>query len=74
MNLPWTPRQLARAGSVVIVILASIVSVRLFLAIDGASHSVSDTLLGFVPNDVVIWAVALGGIWLLGRAAARRRR
>jgi flagellar biosynthesis protein FliQ len=74
VNLPWTPRQLARAGSVVIVILASFVSVRLFLAIDGASHSVSDTLLGFVPNDVVIWAVALAGIWLLGRAAARRRR
>jgi hypothetical protein len=74
VNLPWTPRQLARAGSAIIVILASIVSVRLFLAIDGASQSASDTLLGFVPNDVVIWAVALAGIWLLGRAAAGRRR
>jgi hypothetical protein len=69
VNVPWTPRRLASAGSVVLVVLASIVSVRLFLAIDGASHSVSDTLLGFVPNDVVIWAVALAGIWLLRRAA-----
>jgi flagellar biosynthesis protein FliQ len=69
VNVPWTPRQLGRAGVAVIVLLASIVSVRLFIAIDGTSHSVSDTLLGFVPNDVVIWALALAGIWLLRRAA-----
>jgi hypothetical protein len=74
VNVPWTPRQLARAGTAVIVILASIVSVRLFIAIDGASHSVSDTFLGFIPNDVVIWALALAGTWLLRRAAANRSR
>jgi len=74
VNVPWTPRQLARAGAAVIVLLASIVSVRLFFAIDGASHSVSDTLLGFVPNDVVIWALALAGIWLLRRAATSGSR
>ena len=59
MSSRWTPAQLARAGSVVVVALALIVSVRLFVAIDAASHSSSDTLLGFVPSDIVIWAVAL---------------
>ena len=74
MNVRWTPRQLARAGSAVIVLLALIVSVRLFVAIDSASHSGSDTLLGFVPNDVVVWALALAGVWLLRRAGASRGR
>lgn len=74
MNLRWTPELLARAGTALIVVLAAFVSLRLLVAIDGASHSVSDTLLGFVPNDIVIWAVALAGIWLLRRAATRRPR
>jgi len=69
MHRRWTPDRLARAGTAVIVVLAAVVSVRLFLAIDGASHSVSDTLLGFVPNDIVIWALALAAIWLVRRAA-----
>ena len=69
MSSRWTPAQLARAGSVVVVALALVVSVRLFVAIDAASHSSSDTLLGFVPNDIVIWAVALAIVWLLRRAA-----
>ena len=46
------PAQLARLGTVLIVILAGLISVRLFLAVDAASHSSSDTLLGFVPNDL----------------------
>jgi hypothetical protein len=74
VKVPWTPRQLVRAGTAVLLVLASIVSIRLFIAIDGASHSVSDTLLGFVPNDVVVWALALAGIWLLRRTAASRSR
>lgn len=64
------PGQLARIGTVLIVVLAGLISIRLFIAIDAASHSGSDTLLGFVPNDVVIWAIALAGIWLLHRAAS----
>ena len=68
MKPRWTPEQLARAGTAVIVVLATVVSVRLFAAIDGASHSVSDTLLGFVPNDIVIWALALAAVWLVRRA------
>jgi len=51
-----------------------VVSVRLFLAIDEASHSGSDTLLGFVPNDLVVWAVALALIWVLRRAAGSASR
>jgi flagellar biosynthesis protein FliQ len=74
VNLPWTPRQLAQAGTAVIVVLASLVSVRLFIAIDGASHSAGDMLLGFVPNDVFVWALALAGIWLLRRAATSGSR
>ena len=69
MSPRWTPEQLGRAGSVVVMALAAVVSIRLFLAIDAASHSGSDTLLGFVPNDVVIWAIALAIVWLLNRAA-----
>jgi hypothetical protein len=69
MSSRWTPEQLARAGSVVVLVLAAVVSIRLFGAIDAASHSGSDTLLGFVPNDTVIWAVALAIVWLLNRAA-----
>ena len=64
------PGQLARIGTVLIVVLAGLISIRLFIAIDAASHSGSDTLLGFVPNDLVIWAIALAGIWLLRRAAS----
>ena len=64
------PGQLARLGTVLIVVLAGLISVRLFLAIDAASHSGSDTLLAFVPNDLVIWAIALAAIWLLRRAAS----
>jgi hypothetical protein len=63
------PEQLARLGSILVIVLAGSISVRLFMAIDGASHSSSDTLLGFVPNDVLIWAIALAAIWLLRRAA-----
>jgi flagellar biosynthesis protein FliQ len=69
MRRRWAPEQLARAGAAVIVVLALVVSVRLFVAIDAAGHSVSDTLLGFVPNDIVIWALALAVIWLVRRAA-----
>ncbi len=68
MNRPG-PEQLARLGSILVVVLAGLISVRLFLAIDSASHSASDTLLGFVPNDVLVWTIALAGIWLLRRAA-----
>jgi hypothetical protein len=64
------PDQLARVGTVLIVALAGLISIRLFLAIDAASQSGSDTLLAFVPNDIVIWAIALAGIWLLRRAAS----
>ena len=67
MKSRWTPEQLGRAGSSVVIALAAVVSIRLFVAIDAASHSASDTLLGFVPNDIVIWAVALGIVWLLRR-------
>jgi len=63
------PAQLARLGTVLIVVLAGLISVRLFIAIDATRHSGSDTLLGFVPNDVLVWAIALAGIWLLRRAA-----
>lgn len=58
----------------IVVVLAVVVSVRLFRAIDEASHSVSDTLLGFVPNDLVVWAVALAVIWLIRRAASQPGR
>ncbi len=74
MSVRWTPGQLVRVGTTVIVLLAAIISVRLFLVIDGASHSASDTLLGFVPNDLVVWAAALIGIWLLRRAGRQRDR
>jgi len=74
VKLRWTPERLARAGSAIVIVLTLIVSVRLFLAIDEASHSGSDTLLGFVPNDVVLWAVALALIWLIRRAAGRTAR
>lgn len=63
------PGQLARLGTIFIVVLAGLISIRLFMAIDAASHSASDTLLGFVPNDLVIWAIAAAGIWVLRRAA-----
>jgi hypothetical protein len=63
------PGQLARLGTILIVVLAGLISIRLFMAIDVASHSASDTLLGFVPNDLVIWAIAVAGIWVLRRAA-----
>lgn len=68
LTLPWTVGQLVRAGSLILVVLAAILSVRLFLAIDASTHSMSDTLIGFVPNDLAIWALALAGIWLLRRA------
>jgi flagellar biosynthesis protein FliQ len=70
----WTPEQLGRAGSSVVIALAVVVSIRLFVAIDSASHSASDTLLGFVPNDIVIWAVALLTVWLLRRLSHPTRR
>jgi hypothetical protein len=66
--MPWTAAQLARAGSLIVIVLAGIVSIRLFLVIDNQSGSVGDTLLGFVPNDLLIWALALAGVWALRRA------
>ena len=51
-----------------------VLSVRLFAAIDQASQSATDTLLGFVPNDLVVWAVAVALVWWLRRAAASARR
>ncbi len=74
MKVRWTPAQLARVGSAIVAGLAVVLSVRLFVAIDGASGSGSDTLLGFVPNDLVIWAVALAVIWLIRRAAGQPGR
>jgi hypothetical protein len=74
VKVRWTPDQLARVGTGIVLALTVVQSIRLFLAIDGASHSVSDTLLGFVPNDLVLWAVALALIWLLRRAAGRAGR
>ena len=74
MKVRWTPGQLARAGSAIVVGLAILLSVRLFAAIDAASGSGSDTLLGFVPNDLVIWAVALAVIWIIRRAASQPGR
>jgi hypothetical protein len=64
------PGQLARLGTILIVALAGLISIRLFMAIDAASHSGSDTLLGFVPNDLIIWAITLAAIWLLRRTAS----
>ena len=68
LTVPWTVDRLVRAGSLILVVLAAIVSIRLFLAIDADTGSTTDTLIGFVPNDLVIWALALAGIWLLRRA------
>jgi hypothetical protein len=74
VKVRWTPAQLARAGSVIVVVVAVVLSVQLFLAIDAASGSGSDTLLGFVPNDLVIWAVALTLIWLIRHTAGQPGR
>jgi hypothetical protein len=71
--MPWTAARLARAGALIVIVLAGIVSIRLFLAIDGQAGSVSDTLLGFVPNDLVVWTLALAGIWALRRAGRSAR-
>ena len=71
--MPRTAAQLARTGSLIVIVLAAIVSIRLFMAIDGRSHSFSDALLGFVPNDLVVWALALVGIWALRRAGGTAR-
>ena len=71
--MPWTVDRLVRAGSLILVVLAAIVSIRLFLAIDADTGSTTDTLIGFVPNDLVIWALALAGIWLLRRAGRSSR-
>jgi hypothetical protein len=65
MSSRWTPEQLGRAGCAVVIALAAVLSIRLFGAIDAVSQSASDTLLGFIPNDIVIWAVALVIVWLL---------
>ncbi len=74
MRVRWTPAQLARAGSAIVIALAVVLSVRLFVAIDKASGSGSDALLGFVPNDLLIWAVALAVIWLIQAAAGKAGR
>ena len=74
MKVSWTPARLARAGSAIVIGLALVLSGRLFVAIDSATGSVSDTFLGFVPNDLVIWAVALAVIWLIRRAAGQPGR
>ncbi len=60
--------RLVRAGTLIVIVLAVVISVRLFLVIDAQDHSVSDTLIGFVPNDLIVWAAALAGVWLLRRA------
>jgi len=71
--MPWSAAKLARAGSLIVIVLASIVSIRLFMAIDSQASSVSDTLLGFVPSDLVVWALALAGVWAFRRAGRSAR-
>jgi hypothetical protein len=69
--VPWTTGQLARAGTLIVVALASVISLRLLLDLAAEHDSIGAVLLGFIPNDVVVWALALAGIWGLRRAGRR---
>ena len=53
------------------VALASVISLRLLLDLAAEHDSIGAVLLGFIPNDVVVWALALAGIWGLRRAGRR---
>jgi len=69
--VPWTAGQLARAGTLIVVGLATVISLGLLLDLAAEHESVGAVLLGFIPNDIVVWAIALAGIWGLRRAGRR---
>jgi hypothetical protein len=52
------------------LMIAIAASVWVFLAVDGTSHSVSDTLYGATPPIGFIWLVALGVLIVLRRTMA----
>jgi hypothetical protein len=59
--------------AVVVVVAAGLLSVASFLAVDSRSHSVSDTLYGWVGWATLIWVPAAGVVLALRRGVGRGR-
>ena len=66
-------RSLERTLAVTVLGLSLTIVVLRFLAIDAASHSVSDTLRPWFVESGAVMAVAIGVVILLRRVAAARR-
>jgi hypothetical protein len=56
-----------RALTVAVVAFAAAASVWIFLAVDGTSHSVSDTFYGAAVPIGLVWLVALAVVFVLRR-------
>lgn len=67
-------RRLVAVARALVYALAAAILAWSFIAIDSNSHSVSDTLIGFVPIAVLVVAVAIGVDVILRRAAAGQPR
>jgi hypothetical protein len=64
-------RLLARGLAVAVVLVAVVLSVASFVAVDSSSHSVSDTLYGWVGWAALIWLVSAISLAIV-RLQARR--
>lgn len=64
----WIHRPVSAVG-VVIVLLATIVSAQVFVAVDRHSHSASDTLYGILPFVVLCWMPVN---WVASKTSERR--
>jgi hypothetical protein len=57
----------------VVVVGAGLLSVASFVAVDSTSHSVSDTLYGWVGWATLIWLLAAGLVFAVRRGIGRGR-
>ncbi len=65
--------RLARTLVVVVILIAITAAAFLFVQVDSASHSVSDTLYGWVPLASLIATAGAVIVFAVGRAARRGR-
>ncbi len=59
----WTP---ATWEGWSVIILYVLVVIMLFFSIDSNSHSVTDTIINFVPNVIILSVVLIGICYLTG--------
>ncbi len=51
----------------IILILFIIAEIYMFIKIDSSSHSVSDTLINFVPFTIILFLIFFSMFYLLGK-------